>query len=320
MSGLPSEPSAQASSSEGSWAETFAPKLSSSTISSLKQTYLANYPSEVLTPEVFPSTRLLSLVHHNCKWIPWKFRITQSRAEDMVIQKPAKSAKIEGLSLHSLLLDDPPSMDINNQSMGLHGVRSLMAVHDTAVALCGAAHLVRLKAYSLRFMSFLSQRFDQESGLRPPNILEAQSADRHIWQGISQLIQEKGWTLNDALEEFTVARADLPGLLQPRPRAQRPQAPPSQSGSFSTKGKGSSGSYSRGLKGIGKDGKSSQKGPRWVTELFVKGEKKQLCLAFQSNRCTRSECRFTHKCAFPKPDGSPCGGDHSARDHGSTPH
>jgi hypothetical protein len=75
---------------EGSWAESFAPKIQSSTIAKLKKQFLADYPSEVLTPETMPSTRLLSLAHHQhskqeYRWIPWKFRMTQARLEDMMI-------------------------------------------------------------------------------------------------------------------------------------------------------------------------------------------------------------------------------------------
>jgi len=44
-------PAPPASSASGGWTETFAPKLSSTTIAALKKQFLLNYPSEVLTPE-----------------------------------------------------------------------------------------------------------------------------------------------------------------------------------------------------------------------------------------------------------------------------
>ena len=105
---------------EGSWAESFAPKIQSSTVSKLKKQFLEDYPSEVLTMETMPSTRLLSLAYHQhskqeYRWIPWKFRMTQSRMEDMVIYQRPKTPKIEGLQLHQLIWDEPPSLDINNQ-------------------------------------------------------------------------------------------------------------------------------------------------------------------------------------------------------------
>jgi hypothetical protein len=82
---------------EGSWAESF----QSSTVAKLKKQFLEDYPSEVLTVETMPSTRLLSLAHHQHSkqeygWIPWKLRMTQSRMEDMVIYQRPKIPKLKG--------------------------------------------------------------------------------------------------------------------------------------------------------------------------------------------------------------------------------
>ena len=74
-----------------------------------------------------------------------------------------------------------------------------MAVHDTALAMVGSAHLARLKALSLRFLHFMSQRFEAESHLRAPTVLEAQQADAKLWQLISSLVHDKAFSLNDAL-------------------------------------------------------------------------------------------------------------------------
>ena len=74
-------------SADSSWSDIFPPKLSSSVISNLKQSFLASYPSEMLTNETCPSTRLLSLVYHHVKkkdvrWVPWKYRMSISKADD----------------------------------------------------------------------------------------------------------------------------------------------------------------------------------------------------------------------------------------------
>ena len=168
---------------DGSWAESFAPKIQPSTVAKLKKQFLEDYPSEVLTMETMPSTRLLSLAHHQhskqeYRWIPWKFRMTQSRMEDMVIYQRPKIPKVEGLQLHQLLWDEPPSLEVNNQGMGVNAIRNMLEVHNTAMSLVGACHLQRLRSYTLKFMGFLTQRLDADSGLRPPNVLEAQAADK----------------------------------------------------------------------------------------------------------------------------------------------
>ena len=53
--------------------------------------------------------------HAEPRWIPWKYRMTQSRMEDLAIYQRPKIPKIEGVQLHSLILDEPPSIEISNQ-------------------------------------------------------------------------------------------------------------------------------------------------------------------------------------------------------------
>lgn len=79
---------------DGSWSEAFAPKLSPNAVAALKKQFLQDYPGEVLSSEILPSSRLLALAHlqHQrveYKWIPWKYRISQSEMDDLSIyQKP----------------------------------------------------------------------------------------------------------------------------------------------------------------------------------------------------------------------------------------
>lgn len=68
---LPQGPSADGSvpattsgsATDGSWseAEVFPPKLNNETVNALKKQFLQNYPSEVLTADTQPSSRLLGL-------------------------------------------------------------------------------------------------------------------------------------------------------------------------------------------------------------------------------------------------------------------
>ena len=145
-----------------SWTESFAPKLDQAKIASLKEKFASCYPSELINHETMPSTRLLSLVYHQLQrkqwhWVPWKFRLTVAKADELAHQRQAKMPKLELASLHTLLVDDPPSIDITNGSMGINSVRNLLAVHDVAIAMCGGAHLMNLKSYS--HISFI---FDAE--------------------------------------------------------------------------------------------------------------------------------------------------------------
>jgi hypothetical protein len=171
-------PSTTPAASTTSWSESFAPKLDNQIIQQLKQQFLKNYPSEILDGATMPSTRLLSLVYHqlqknHCAWIPWKYRMSVEKSEDLQSQRSSKQPKMEGLALHSLLLDEPPALEVSNSGMGLNAIRTLMDLHNVAVAMCRGAHLANLKQYSHRFLHYLTQKVDSETGLRTANVIEA---------------------------------------------------------------------------------------------------------------------------------------------------
>ena len=251
------------SAADGSWSEVFPPKLNNETVTSLKKQFLQNYPSEVLTSDTQPSARLLALAYQltqkkDFKWLPWKFRMSMSRSEDMAMSRASKAPRLENLQLHQLLIDEVPSLEINNQSLGLNALRQMFEIHNYAWSLVGACHLHRLRAYTLKFMSLLSVRLDQDSGLRAPNMLEAQQADKTIWYHISELCESATWSLDDALLEFTQNRGDLATLLQPRPRL--PKISPAPTNAPSKGQKGPKG----GSKGAKSSKGGSKPGVRWL--------------------------------------------------------
>ena len=308
---------------ESSWTDSFAPKLDSQIIKDLKGKCLKHYPSELLNSETMPSTRLLSLVHHQLvkkqwTWVPWRFRMSVTRAEEVTSQRASKIPRVEHASLSSLLLDDPPALEISNFGMGIDAIRNMLEVHNVAIALCQGAHMQNLKAYSRKFMSFLTQKVDPESGLRTASVVEAQAADRQIWTTISELMSDRDWSMDDALHEMTHIRNDLSSYLQLRPRVSKPVP---AFGSRSSEGSGPA-SWKGKSKGKGK-GKNKDKGkPRvqWVTDVHRDGKWHQLCMRYQAGKCSSSDCKFVHACAYPKQDGTACGASHSALEHQRTPH
>ena len=240
----------------------------------------------------------------------------------MTSGRSSKHPRIEGLSHHNLIYDEPPSIEVSNPSMGINAVRSMFDLFNTAVALAEGAHLAHLKAYSLKFLSFLTPRYDQETGLRSLTIMEAQAADKHLWFVMGELVMDKGWSLDQALHEMTYIRSEMAMLLQARPRTQRPAAPISK-GSGKASSTGSTAPSPSSSNAGGKKGKSKGKskgGVKWLTEAMVDGQKKQLCMRYQNGSCTFTDCKFHHGCAYPKPDGSACGLPHPAMQHASTPH
>jgi len=295
------------------------PKLESGVLLAMKQKFISNYPSELIHADVFPSTRLVSLVHDQLtkktwKWIPWKYRISLTKSEEISGNRAQKMPRLDTLGLHALLLDDPPSLDISNNSMGVNSIRNMLEVHDRAIALCQGAHLANLKAYTHKFLGFLTAKY--EGDLRNPSILEAQSADQKVWTVIAELM-EKGWAMDDCLHEMTNLRHDLPSLLQPRPRALRlPTAPSPQASSPRSEGpKGKGQGKSKGKHNAGKSKGRTQ----WITEIQKDGNFKQLCMRFQMGRCQNPTCGFQHVCAYPV-EGKACGKNHGAMSHFATPH
>ena len=269
--------------------------------------------------DLFPSSRLISLIHDQLnkkawKWIPWKFRISVTKAEEITGGRAQKMPKLDQMGLHALLLDDPPSLEVSNTSMGVNSIRNMLEVHDRAIALCQGARLANLKPYTHKFLSFLT--FRCEGDLRTPSALEAQSADQRVWTVISDLM-ERGWTMDDSRHEMTNLRHDLASLLQPRPRV--PKAlPMSSSGptfprSDTQKGKGQGKSQAK--KGAGK----SKSKVQWITEIQQDGAFKQLCMRFQVGKCQTQNCGFQHLCAYLV-EGKACGKNHGAMSHFATPH
>ncbi len=197
-------------------------------VSDMKSLFKRSYPSEIVTQENCPSLRLLSQIHHQktkgeWTWIAWKFRLSASKADELQIQsqKSSRIPKDESLSLHSLLYDDPPSLEVSNNSMGMHAVRCMFETWAFGMAMNEVAHLASLKQYYLKFIGYMTKKLEAESGLRPPTILEAQQADKAPMTTIFELVQERSWSADDALYEVTNIRSDMANLLQPRPRAPR---------------------------------------------------------------------------------------------------
>ena len=319
----------EVSASQSTWSETYPPKLTSEVVSALKQKFKRNYPAEILLPETTPSLRLLSLIHHQklkgeYKWVPWKYRLSQAKADEITAVKPNRIAKSEGLQLHALLVDSPPELHIDNGALGMHALRQTFETFSYAMAMCEIVHLATMKNYYLKFINLMTTRLEAETGLRNPTILEAQSADKTLMTIACELVMEKQWSFDDAIHEVTCIRAEINTLLQARPRLPRQTYQRLESGSSKGGGKNNrSTPYGKGKTGKSSGKSSGKTGGKvtWITETSVGGSKKQLCMRFQSGKCDMgASCRFHHGCAFPLPSGEACNKNHGALMHYKTPH
>ena len=239
----------------------------------------------------------------------WKYRLSQKQHEEATMTRPKKMARLDTLTLHEALIDDIPSRDIPTQ-LGANQLRQMLNLFSISLALCQGVHLGTLKLYERKFMLLATARFEVETSLRPPNAQECMIADQRVWGKIFDLVNLKGWDLDDAIHEFVEIRSDLDALLQPRPSAPRPSK---------GIGKASAPSVSsKGKKGKGKTfGKSKSD---WVTECTKDNRKHTICLRFNMGQCTDTECRYSHVCSIKKPNGSACAGNHAAIRHVDAPH
>ena len=231
-------------------------------------------------------------------------------AGEQIAQNPAVAEEVARPM--SLPPEEPPGLEVV-RGRGNGGLLS------GSLALVGACHS-RLRAYTLKFIGFLTQRLDSDSGSRPPNVLESQAADKALWQMIHDLVLDQKFTLDNALHKVTHLRSDMAPLLQPRPKVSNRQPQPSSSAPTTGSAKGRGKSKRKGKQG-GKKGDSVSR-PIWVTEATVPRESGINCVCnFQSRKSQkRDPCRFRHLCAHPLASGQAYGQQHSAFDHQQHPH
>ena len=136
-----------------------------------------------------PSSRMLALTYQQLQRKEWKwiaYRLSAKLQDESRMVRARKAARTDLSALSDLLIDDVPVRDTPQSNIGLQQLSQLLHLQATAVAFCRGAHLSTLKKYVHRFLSHASQRFDSESGLRPPNVSELQLADQVPWGKIDE--------------------------------------------------------------------------------------------------------------------------------------
>ena len=325
-----------------SWQESWPAKLSPERTSELRKRFEDDYPTELLDSESFPSARLLALTNKmltdkEVRWLPWKFRLSSKSQEDSLLVRPRKQARFSELS--ELLLDEAPAREIHEGPASFGLISQLLTLAANSIALCRGAHLGSLKLYNKKFLRLCFTKYEASSNLRGPTVMEAQAADKRCWELIAELVNLHNWKLDDALHELSEVRSDMSSLLAPRAfipkrfleptdpwRGQRGTKGNPKGGSrgqAGREGKGEKGDRTErgGKGGKGKESKNSTQPGKWLSTLFMEGKRHTLCMRYQNGQCKDpSTCRYVHRCAVPKADGTACGGKHPASQHVSTPH
>lgn len=292
------------------WHELAPPRLTPEAVAQMVETFQTNYPGELLTPDTTPSIRLLSVIHHYMKpgqaikYIPWQIRMSQKQYQEMTEAKTHKAIRSEA-QLLGALWDETPEISLDSMRLSSEWLMKTQCVFRNAWVMVGAAHLQIFKKYDDKFFNLATRRHSAESMLRSVNLHELLEADKYLWGEVVTMLQQK-WSLNDALNELTSARADMFGLLQPRPRQNPPKtpAPPKPPKKSPIKKPGL------------KQSDHSDQPNKLATFIMEEGKKRPLCQRFQKGTCTSKGCKYAHVCAVMV-NGKPCGHKHGAHAHGS---
>ena len=189
-----------------------------SEVQAMRQKFLASYPGELLTPELMPAPELLSALQHAfatgaSPWLPWRSRCTEA---DAISWHDARRPRTDRQLLRSFLEAEEespgPTAYVPNSGPVEPIVRKALSVHATALAMLEKVHLLVIKRFNDKFLSFaLSTPCDQS--LRGPSLQEILAADRFVWQSVHALMRDQSWTLSDSLNEIAFCQH----MPQPRP-------------------------------------------------------------------------------------------------------
>ncbi|CAE7542519.1 unnamed protein product [Symbiodinium sp. CCMP2592] len=221
---------------QASWSEAFPKRLSGEAVRQMIKAFSEKYPSEPL-------------------------------------RSPLAMDTVEAPRLENLLWEEIPSRELPTQGMAKSVMAELLHLQAVAIALADGAHLYTLREMNRKFLVKCFDHLPRDGGLRVPNRLEAENAEKQLWQQIAVLFNEENWTMDQAIREVVVARNELHVLLMPRAVAPKipwqPWTPHRIKGDGKQGNHGKGGKGDKGNKGGSKDGKGSQRHTLMINGLRV---------------------------------------------------
>ncbi|CAE7674243.1 unnamed protein product, partial [Symbiodinium sp. CCMP2592] len=221
---------------QASWSEAFPKRLSGEAVRQMIKAFSEKYPSEPL-------------------------------------RSPLAMDTVEAPRLENLLWEEIPSRELPTQGMAKSVMAELLHLQAVAIALADGAHLYTLREMNRKFLVKCFDHLPRDGGLRVPNRLEAENAEKQLWQQIAVLFNEEHWTMDQAIREVVVARNELHVLLMPRAVAPKipwqPWTPHRIKGDGKQGNLGKGGKGDKGNKGGSKDGKGSQRHTLMINGLRV---------------------------------------------------
>ena len=179
----PSAPAASPSALPSASAPPAVVKLSPTDVQALRQKFQASYPKELLTPEAMPAPEFLSALQHTftsgaSPWLPWRSRCTEA---DAISWHDSRRPRSDRQLLRTLLEAEEeapgPTAFVPQSGPVEPTVRKALSVFATALAMLDKVHLLVIKRFNDKFLSF-ALAVPSDSSLRGPSLQEILSADR----------------------------------------------------------------------------------------------------------------------------------------------
>ena len=161
-------------------------KLMPSEVQAMRQKFLASYPGELLTPELMPAPELLSALQHAfatgaSPWLPWRSRCTEADAISWHdARRPRTDRQLLRIFLEAEEESLGPTAFVPNSGPIEPTVRKALSVHATALSMLEKVHLLVIKRFNDKFLSF-ALSVPSDPSLRGPSLQEILAADRTVW-------------------------------------------------------------------------------------------------------------------------------------------
>ena len=166
-----------------------------------------DYPAEVLQSDCKPCKQLIQQVYEQrrrgeLKFIPWKGLLSEVQFDKSKESVKAKEHSLLGILAEAVGVSDHVEADVSASPFGVQRALALLATTWALVQWC---HLGSAKLLVNRFMMSYHRVGLSSTGLRPPSLQEAESADAELCRQLQELIS-KGNSLDAAIHETIVVR------------------------------------------------------------------------------------------------------------------
>ena len=266
---------------------------------------------EILSESTTPTLGLVQILWSQKKtcwnWVAWKKTLSKALAANLARQGQKSDRNDKHASQHdrylSILAEAQGVQEEQTHEMsgGAHTVFNVVSTRCRGMAILDVVTAGPMRSYVDSFMKYYTKEYPEKSGLRPPNVEEAEEGDQMAWEELIRLV-DSGLTWEEAVQEVIVVReffaVHMAGRMRlPKSEPWKGKGRARQPWEVQSKGVQEDWPKRDGRRGGG-DGKRSLDKGKGDGKGKNKRPKSSLCFDFQQGKCERSaaDCRFIHRC------------------------